>query len=131
MFYHHVLAWKACYTYFSAVLFKPTSRTRSDCFQLVRINPSGGARERLESLFKYQGFQLVRINPSGGELGFRTTTQQDFQTPKSTHPFDKKINMGIFAKMTTFKPSPSMASTQVNERIRVSAILGGASTGFS
>ena len=77
------------------------------------------------------GFQLVRINPSGGELGFRTTTQQDFQTPKSTHPFDKKINKGIFAKMTTFKPSPSMASTQVNERIRVSAILGGASTGFS
>jgi hypothetical protein len=27
MFYHHVLAWKACYTYFSAVLFKPISRT--------------------------------------------------------------------------------------------------------
>ena len=78
-----------------------------------------------------RSFQLVRINPSGGELGFRSTTQQDFQTPKSTHPFDKKINKGIFAKMTTFKPSPSMASTQVNERIRVSAILGGASTGFS
>jgi hypothetical protein len=76
-------------------------------------------------------FQLVRINPSGGELGFRTTTQQDFQTPKSTHPFDKKINKGIFTKMTTFKPNPSMASTQANERIRVSAILGGASTGFS
>jgi hypothetical protein len=58
-------------------------------------------------------------------------TQQDFQTPKSTHPFDKKINKRIFTKMTTFKPSPSMASTQVNEIIRVSAILGGASTGFS
>jgi hypothetical protein len=43
-------------------------------------------------------FQLVRINPSGGELGFRTTTQQDFQTPKSTHPFDKKINKGILPK---------------------------------
>ena len=25
--YHHVLGWKACYTCFSAVLFKPTSRT--------------------------------------------------------------------------------------------------------
>ena len=76
-------------------------------------------------------FQLVRINPSGGELGFRTTTQQDFQTPKYTHPFDGKINMAIFAKMTALKPSPSMASTQVNERIRVSAILGGAYVRFS
>ena len=27
MFYHHVLGWKACYTSFAAVLFKPTSRT--------------------------------------------------------------------------------------------------------
>ena len=27
MFYHHVLAWKACYTSFTAVLCKPTSRT--------------------------------------------------------------------------------------------------------
>ena len=78
-----------------------------------------------------EGFQLVRINPSGGELGFRTTTQQDFQTPKYTHPFDKKVNMAIFAKMTALKPSPSMASTQVNERIRVSAILGGAYVRFS
>ena len=76
-------------------------------------------------------FQLVRINPSGGEFGFRTTTQHDFQTPKYTHPFDGKINMAIFAKMTALKSSPSMASTQFNERIRVSAILGGASTGFS
>jgi hypothetical protein len=38
--------------------------------------------------------------------------------------------MGIFAKMTPLKPLPSMASTQVNERIRVSAILGGASMGY-
>ena len=27
MFYHPVLVWKACYTSFAAVLFKPTSRT--------------------------------------------------------------------------------------------------------
>jgi hypothetical protein len=78
-----------------------------------------------------KGFQLIRINPSGGELGFRTTTQQDFQTPKYTHSFDKKINMAIFAKMTALKPSPSMASTQAKERIRVSAILGGAYVRFS
>jgi hypothetical protein len=57
-------------------------------------------------------------------------TQQGFQTPKSTHPFDEAINMTIFAKMTTLKPLPSIASTQVNERIRVSAILGGASMGY-
>jgi hypothetical protein len=39
--------------------------------------------------------------------------------------------MAIFAKMTALKPSPSIASTQVNERIRVSAILGGAYVRFS
>ena len=74
-----------------------------------------------------RSFQQNRINPSGGELGFLTTTQQGFQYPKSTHPFDEEINMTIFAKMTTLKPLLSMASTQANERIRVSAILGGAS----
>ena len=33
--YHHVLAWKACYTSFAAVLFKQTSRTSQENIQLI------------------------------------------------------------------------------------------------
>jgi len=46
-----------------------------------------------------------------------------------THPFDFIINKANFAKMTTFKPAPGIASTQVNERISISAILRGAYMG--
>ena len=35
------------------------------CFQLVRINPSGG-KIFITHIKEYTSFQLVRINPSGG-----------------------------------------------------------------
>ena len=42
-------------------------KTEGHCFQLIRINPSGG--EALQDTLKPDGtrcFQLIRINPSGG-----------------------------------------------------------------
>jgi hypothetical protein len=67
MFYHHVLAWKACYTYFSAVLFKPTSRTR----QKVSINsPSGeGGGLTPQSHRQHKTTGIVSINSPSGEGG--------------------------------------------------------------
>ena len=38
------------------------------CFQLNRINPSGGEKIQKEEETKYISFQLNRINPSGGVL---------------------------------------------------------------
>ena len=66
MFYHHVLAWKACYTYFSAVLFKPTSRTS----RIVSINsPSGeGGGQLIKGYLEdgVQWFPLILLQAKAG-----------------------------------------------------------------
>ena len=65
--YHHVLGWKACYTSFAAVLFKPTSRTS----RIVSINsPSGegGGVNDFGRKFSYV-CSIVSINSPSGEGG--------------------------------------------------------------
>ena len=60
MFYHHVLAWKACYTYFSAVLFKPTSRT-SSWFPLVLLQAKVVGKRQCYIYLTFVAFPLVLL----------------------------------------------------------------------
>ena len=55
---------------------------KQNCFQLVRINPSGGVKNWwLTVALHPQCFQLVRINPSGGvdEEGHLESAEFRFQ----------------------------------------------------
>jgi hypothetical protein len=56
-------------------------------FQLVRINPSGGAVEnfQLSTELILRGFQLVRINPSGGVSPDKKTLMVYHKFPISPH----------------------------------------------
>jgi hypothetical protein len=64
MFYHHVLAWKACYTYFSAVLFKPTSRTQKIVSISSPSSEGGGIDAKLEFVVS-----IVSISSPSSEGG--------------------------------------------------------------
>ena len=71
MFYHHVLAWKACYTSFTAVLCKPTSRTIIE----VSINsPSGEGGGPVENLFPLNAHKVSINSPSGEGGGKRSSS---------------------------------------------------------
>ena len=61
MFYHHVLAWKACYTYFSAVLFKPTSRTGSIVSISSPSSEGGGFLHNYVGFARRKKFPLVLL----------------------------------------------------------------------
>ena len=83
--------------------------------------------------FEAQPFHVSISSPSseGGEsYVFKPRHSKAFRPPNRRTPLAKKINIAIFAKMTPLKSLPSMASTQVNERISILAILGGASMGY-
>ena len=61
MLYHHVLAWKACYTYSSAVLFKPTSRTNKKVSISSPSSEGGGPLLRVKSVSFGRKFPLVLL----------------------------------------------------------------------
>ena len=60
--YHHVLAWKACYTCFTAVLCKPTSRTELNV-SISSPSSEGGGHIKIwhESSKELQVFPLVLL----------------------------------------------------------------------
>ena len=102
MFYHHVLAWKACYTCFTAVLCKPTSRTG----RIVSINsPSGEGGEiplrKLPFLFAI-AIMFVSINSPSGEGGesyvFKPRHSKAFRPPNRRTPLAKKSTWGFLPK---------------------------------
>ena len=43
-----------------------------ECFQLIRINPSGGVKFFTPQQLINECFQLIRINPSGGDGSVKT-----------------------------------------------------------
>jgi hypothetical protein len=81
MFYHHVLAWKACYTYFSAVLFKPTSRTQKIVSISSPSSEGGELMSRVRIALPAPDTPPVSISsPSseGGELERKTCVTTHF-----------------------------------------------------
>ena len=120
MFYHHVLAWKACYTCFTAVLCKPTSRTNRKV-SISSPSSEGGESKRYIMTFLERGggFPLVLLqakvvglhyrlfitlhyissgvsisSPSseGGSSVFKRRHSKAFKTPNRRTPFIKKKN---------------------------------------
>jgi hypothetical protein len=67
-------------------------------FPISPHQPKRWGNHSLGTHFSAGRFQLVRINPSGGELGFRTTTQQGFQTPNRRTPLIKKSTWEFLPK---------------------------------
>jgi len=71
MFYHHVLGWKACYTSFAAVLFKPTSRTPLEVSISSSSGEGGGEHSSLGAgRIRQKAFPLVLLQAKAGGATF-------------------------------------------------------------